>query len=130
MKTKYYDLSKFKRLDRVVRIAVKTLKNHGVIVFPTETVYGLACDLKNKKAVEEINRHRWIESEKAGHDIGFEKASTQWLEEFSKAWMQYHMPKRKKSFSAPSKSISVKKSSSRKTSSRTTGRAKSKTKRS
>ncbi|MCK5179958.1 MAG: hypothetical protein KAR32_10545 [Candidatus Omnitrophica bacterium] len=43
--------------------------------------------LKNKKAVEEINRHRWIESEKAGHDIGFETASVDWLEKFSAAWM-------------------------------------------
>ena len=53
--------------------------------------------LKNKKVIEEINRHRWIESERAGHDIGFERASTQWLDEFSKAWMQYHMPKQKAS---------------------------------
>ena len=51
--------------------------------------------LQNKKVIEEISRHRWIESERAGYDIGFEQASTQWLEEFSKAWMQYHMPKRK-----------------------------------
>ncbi|GFH99069.1 hypothetical protein IMSAGC004_01471 [Bacteroidaceae bacterium] len=50
--------------------------------------------LKNKKAVEEINRHRWIESEKAGHDIGFETASLDWLERFSKAWMDYHMPQK------------------------------------
>ena len=53
--------------------------------------------LKNKKAVEEINRHRWIESEKCGYDIGFEKASIDWLEKFSKAWMSYHMPKQKNS---------------------------------
>ena len=53
--------------------------------------------LKNKQAVEEINRHRWIESEKAGHDIGFETASLDWLEKFSTAWMQYHMPQQKNS---------------------------------
>ena len=51
--------------------------------------------LQNKKVIEEINRHRWIESEKAGHDIGFETASIDWLERFSKAWMDYHMPKQK-----------------------------------
>ena len=53
--------------------------------------------LTNKQAVEEINRHRWIESEKAGYDIGFEKASMEWLEKFSTAWMHYHMPQRKAS---------------------------------
>ena len=35
--------------------------------------------LKNRKVVEEINRHLWIESEKAGYDIGFEKAAEDWL---------------------------------------------------
>lgn len=51
--------------------------------------------LNDRRVVEEIDRHRWIESEKVGYDIGFEKASTDWLERFSAAWMEYHMPKRK-----------------------------------
>ncbi|MGE0267637.1 MAG: hypothetical protein AB7S78_04180 [Candidatus Omnitrophota bacterium] len=51
--------------------------------------------LKNKQVIEEINRHLWIESEKAGYDIGFEKAAEDWLERFSKAWINYHMPKKK-----------------------------------
>ena len=54
--------------------------------------------LKDRKVVEEINRHLWIESEKAGHDIGFEQAAQDWLENFSKAWMDYHDPKRKSPF--------------------------------
>ncbi len=53
--------------------------------------------LNNKKVIEEIDRHRWIESEKAGRDIGFDQASTDWLERFSQAWMNYHMPKQKSS---------------------------------
>lgn len=51
--------------------------------------------LKDRRVIEEINRHLWLESEKAGDDIGFEKAAADWLERFSKAWMQYHMPQRK-----------------------------------
>jgi hypothetical protein len=51
--------------------------------------------LKDRKVVEEINRHLWIESEKAGHDIGFDQAAADWLKNFSKAWMDYHVPKRK-----------------------------------
>ena len=50
--------------------------------------------LKNKKVLEEISRHQWIESEKAGFDIGFEQASQDWLERFSKAWMAYHIPQK------------------------------------
>jgi len=83
--------------------------------------------LKNKKAVEEINRHRWIESEKAGHDIGFKTASVDWLEKFSAAWMQYHMPKRKIS-SGSSKSSQRAKASSSKAVKRTKTSAKKKTK--
>jgi hypothetical protein len=51
--------------------------------------------LKKREVVEEINRHLWIESEKAGFDLGFEKAKIDWLESFSKAWINYHMPGQK-----------------------------------
>ena len=52
--------------------------------------------LNNKDVVDEINRHRWLESEKAGKDIGFEIAAADWLKRFSTAWMQYHMPEKLK----------------------------------
>ena len=52
--------------------------------------------LNNKGVVEEINRHRWLESEKAGHDIGFQPAAEDWLKRFSTAWMQYHTPEKLK----------------------------------
>ena len=62
--------------------------------------------LKNRKVVEEINRHLWIESEKAGYDIGFDSAAVDWLEKFSKAWMNYHMPKQKIKNPSKAKNIS------------------------
>lgn len=37
---------------------------------------------------EEILRHKWIESEKAGHDIGFEKALLDWIVRFRASWRQ------------------------------------------
>ena len=52
--------------------------------------------LKDKRVVDEIQRHLWVESERAGFDIGFEKAAQDWLEKFSKAWMDYHLPKQRK----------------------------------
>ena len=48
--------------------------------------------LENKEVVEEIHRHLWIESEKAGRDIGFEKAAEDWLTRFSGEWLKYHAP--------------------------------------
>jgi len=83
--------------------------------------------LKNRKVVEEINRHRWIESEKAGYDIGFDQASSDWLVKFSKAWMQYHMPKRKMVASSALKTSSGINKSSAGSSNRKQSRAKSRT---
>jgi hypothetical protein len=35
---------------------------------------------------EEIMRHKWIESEKAGRDIGFEQALTDWIVKHRSNW--------------------------------------------
>ena len=35
---------------------------------------------------EEILRHKWLESEKAGHDIGFEKALLDWIVKYRSEW--------------------------------------------
>ena len=48
--------------------------------------------LSDKRVVAEIERHLWIESERMGYDIGYEKAKEDWLKRFSQAWMEYHMP--------------------------------------
>jgi Domain of unknown function (DUF4032) len=35
---------------------------------------------------EEILRHKWLESEKAGHDIGYERALVDWITHHRAAW--------------------------------------------
>jgi hypothetical protein len=35
---------------------------------------------------EEILKHKWIESEKVGHDIGFEKALLDWIIKHRSEW--------------------------------------------
>lgn len=35
---------------------------------------------------EEIMKHKWIESEKAGYDIGFEQALTEWIIKHRSKW--------------------------------------------
>lgn len=35
---------------------------------------------------EEILKHKWIESEKAGHDIGYEQALTDWIHKHKAKW--------------------------------------------
>ena len=41
---------------RIVKKAVECIKNGGIIVYPTDTIYGLAADLYNKKAMEKIQK--------------------------------------------------------------------------
>ena len=41
---------------------------------------------------EEILRHKWIESEKAGHDIGFEQALTDWIIKHRSKWSKSRQP--------------------------------------
>jgi tRNA threonylcarbamoyl adenosine modification protein (Sua5/YciO/YrdC/YwlC family) len=39
---------------RLVRRAVETLRDGGVIAYPTDTVYGIGCDISQKKAVDRV----------------------------------------------------------------------------
>jgi tRNA threonylcarbamoyl adenosine modification protein (Sua5/YciO/YrdC/YwlC family) len=45
--------------------AVKVLREGGVIIYPTDTVYGLGCDIYNPRAVERIARIKNLKPEKA-----------------------------------------------------------------
>jgi hypothetical protein len=38
---------------------------------------------------EEILRHKWIESEKAGYDIGFERALLDWIVKHRSNWRKH-----------------------------------------
>lgn len=38
---------------------------------------------------EEILRHKWLESEKVGHDIGFERALLDWIVKHRSNWRRH-----------------------------------------
>jgi tRNA threonylcarbamoyl adenosine modification protein (Sua5/YciO/YrdC/YwlC family) len=40
--------------QRLIKKVVDILKNGGVVVYPTDTYYGIGCDIMNKKAIERI----------------------------------------------------------------------------
>lgn len=50
--------------------------------------------LKDKRVIEEINKHLWIESQKAGYSIGIERATDEWLRLYAVGWMKYNMPEK------------------------------------
>jgi len=50
---------------RAIDQVVQVLRRGGLIIYPTDTVYGLGCDITNHKALEAICRIRNIKPEKA-----------------------------------------------------------------
>jgi tRNA threonylcarbamoyl adenosine modification protein (Sua5/YciO/YrdC/YwlC family) len=65
-----------------IRFVVDILKNGGIIVYPTDTVYGLGCDITNAKAVEKVARYKDVKVEKS--NLSFICSDLSQLSEFSK----------------------------------------------
>lgn len=42
--------------QRLITKAVETLRSGGIIAYPTDTIYGIGCDIMNKKAIETVYR--------------------------------------------------------------------------
>ncbi len=46
--------------------------------------------LRDRRALQEIERYQWFESEKIGYDIDFEQAARDWLSQFSRDWIKHY----------------------------------------
>lgn len=60
--------------EAAIAKVVKILRDGGLIIYPTDTVYGLGCDITNTKALERIAKIKGIKLEKANfsficHDL-------------------------------------------------------------
>ena len=51
--------------EAAIKKVVDVLKSGGLIIYPTDTVYGLGCDITNTKALERIAKIKGIKLEKA-----------------------------------------------------------------
>ena len=51
--------------EAAIKKVVDVLKNGGLIIYPTDTVYGLGCDITNTKALERIAKIKGVKLEKA-----------------------------------------------------------------
>ncbi|MBE8720100.1 L-threonylcarbamoyladenylate synthase [Sphingobacterium pedocola] len=50
---------------KAIQQAVDILKRGGVIIYPTDTVYGIGCDITNQKAIERVCAIRGLRPDKA-----------------------------------------------------------------
>ncbi len=60
--------------ESAIKKVADVLKNGGLVIYPTDTVYGLGCDITNTKALERIAKIKGIKLEKANwsficHDL-------------------------------------------------------------
>lgn len=51
--------------EKEIQKIVEVLKDGGLIIYPTDTVYGLGCDITNAKALERIAQLKGVKLEKA-----------------------------------------------------------------
>jgi len=54
-----------RKIDQVITI----LKKGGIIIYPTDTVYSMACDLNNRKAVERMAQIKGVKIEKSNFSL-------------------------------------------------------------
>ncbi len=55
--------------ERQIRQIVEILKEGGVIIYPTDTVYGIGCDIYKPKAIERVAQIKGLKPEKANFSI-------------------------------------------------------------
>lgn len=67
---------------------VSALKNE-------EEVADIDVTMLNTEVIEEIKKHKWIESEKQQHDIGNNRAALDWIEKYYDSWLKWKLTRGK-----------------------------------
>ena len=68
---------------RRIRKIVDILRDGGVIIYPTDTIYGMGCDIFNQKAVERVCQIKGVKPEK--HNFSFICYDLSNISEFTRA---------------------------------------------
>ena len=43
-----------------IKLAIESIKNGGIVIFPTDTVYGIGCDPYNENAVKKFMKSKTV----------------------------------------------------------------------
>ena len=65
-----------------ITLAIESIKNGGVVIFPTDTVYGIGCDPYNENAVKKIYEIKNRDSTKPLPILGYSKRVLENIVEF------------------------------------------------
>ena len=63
--TEFIKIYEDKPSEAAIKKVVEVLKNGGLVIYPTDTVYGLGCDITNSRALEKLAKIKEIKLEKA-----------------------------------------------------------------
>lgn len=82
---------------RQIQKVVEILKNGGIIIYPTDTVYGMGCDIFDQKAVERIARIKGVKPAQANfsfivHDFGHLSDFTRHVDNPTFKLLKKHLP--------------------------------------
>lgn len=61
--------------EREIEKVVSVLKEGGLVIYPTDTVYGLGCDITHPKALEKIAKIKGVKLEKSNFSFVFSDLS-------------------------------------------------------
>ncbi|MEO8405882.1 MAG: L-threonylcarbamoyladenylate synthase [Chitinophagaceae bacterium] len=67
---------------RLIRTVVESLERGGTIIYPTDTIYGLGCDILQHRAIEKICRIKQVDPKKA--QLSFICSDLSHLSEYAK----------------------------------------------
>ncbi len=84
---------------RSVEKVVDILEEGGLVIYPTDTVYGLGCDIYNSKAVEKVARIKGLKMKDA--DFSFICHDFSHLSEYTKPIAGYHFKLLRKNLPGP-----------------------------
>lgn len=83
--------------ERLIRQTAEVLRNGGIIIYPTDTVYGLGCDIFQPKAIERVCRIKGIDPAKA--NLSFVCSDLSDLSKYAKSistphyrFIKHHIP--------------------------------------
>ena len=69
--------------DSDIKVAIKKIKDGGIIVFPTDTVYGIGCDPYNKKTISRLYEIKKRKKTKPFPILGVSKTELEKIAEFN-----------------------------------------------
>jgi len=69
--------------DSDIKVAIKKIKDGGIIVFPTDTVYGIGCDPYNKKTISRLYEIKKRKKTKPFPILGISKTELEKIAEFN-----------------------------------------------